>query len=260
MTSLVVVSSAVARASAAARSSGSRRTGITSAGPEPIDGRPPRGRSVAASYPASASAAMRSMSASGLASRDADNRAVRVLLRHRHFSGGLGSIARYWVRIGMAWIAISRPSSTADLDRARYWTRRSVPGCLAALRSWHPVMARSPRSSHEIPSGPDERRVSCTPAAWVLSWTSVAPPAGIEPATCGLGIASKTSPGSTNSYRPVRSSRHDANQSVQPVPGNPPCCGPSVTTALPRTTCRRPVDGRPATGSSDQSEGKRRGL
>ena len=62
----------------------------------------------------------------------------------------------------------------------------------------------------------------------------LAPPAGIEPATCGLGNCSNASPGSINAYHPVPSSRHDANQSVQPVPRNPPCCGPSVTTALPR--------------------------
>lgn len=54
--------------------------------------------------------------------------------------------------------------------------------------------------------------------------------------TCDLRFRnpSRTSPGSTNPYHPVPSSRHDANQRVQPVPGNPPCCGPSVTTALPR--------------------------
>ena len=58
-TSDVVVSSATARSSTALRSSGSSRTGRVSAGPDPMDGRPGRRRSLDRSSSLSASAAKR---------------------------------------------------------------------------------------------------------------------------------------------------------------------------------------------------------
>jgi hypothetical protein len=63
-TSPALTPSASARSSRAWRSSGSNRTGRPSAGPEPIDGRPGRRRSLLTSRPASASAAIFSMTSS----------------------------------------------------------------------------------------------------------------------------------------------------------------------------------------------------